>query len=65
MVDRERNGMARLLQELKRESERRLMSPPDDVRARLRRVTKDPEVRKKTAPHITDAFHLCSDVPEL
>ena len=37
----------------------------DEVLTRTLKVMRNPEMEKKTAPHITDAFHLCSNVPEL
>ena len=32
---------------------------------RALKVMRNLEMEKKTAPQITDAFHLCFDVPEL
>ena len=37
----------------------------DGVLTRTLKTMRDLETKKKTAPHITDAFHLCSDVAAL
>ena len=37
----------------------------DEVLTRTLKVIRNLEMKKKTAPHMTDEFHLCSDVPAL
>ena len=60
MIDCEKNGMARLSQELKKG-----IRDQDGVLTRTLKTMRDLETKMKTAPRITDAFHLCSDVPAL
>ena len=63
MIDREKNGMARLLQELKKGIRAEVDESRPRCLTRTLKTMRDQEMMMKTAPHITDAFHLCSDVP--